>query len=298
MTTGATRLTGWRRIANAIWQAPNDPQIFGSMELDASRAIAFIEAARAAGHHVTLTHVAGRALAHALEEAPDLNVRIRHGRAIPRPSVDIFFITAVASGRDLSGVKVARTNEKPAIAVATEVAERSHALKSGHDPDLARTKAIMERLPMPLLKVAMRAATYIVGERAQSLPLLGLHASPFGSAMISSVGMLGLPMAFSPLVWMYKVPLLLLIGEVTPKPVAVDGHVEIRPMLPVTATIDHRFVDGFHVSRALHAFRKYFADPFAHEPSLGDALSPSAKSEHVHVASPPRPNGRPAPVRH
>src|SRR5258705_7792187 len=102
-----TRLTGWRRIASAMWRAPDDPQIFGALDVDAAPILDFIARARRAGHHVTPTHLVGRAVAHALAVVPDLNVTIRRGHARPRPSVDIFFVTSIASGNDLSGVKIA-----------------------------------------------------------------------------------------------------------------------------------------------------------------------------------------------
>lgn len=63
---GATRkLRGWRKIAASSWGRPTDPQIYGDLEVDAGGALAFIDAARGAGHHLTMTHLAGRALAHA-----------------------------------------------------------------------------------------------------------------------------------------------------------------------------------------------------------------------------------------
>jgi pyruvate/2-oxoglutarate dehydrogenase complex dihydrolipoamide acyltransferase (E2) component len=45
--------------------------------------------------------------------------------------------------------------------------------------------------------------------------------------------------------------------------------VEARPVIPITATIDHRYVDGFHISRAMTALRTYLEDPAAYEPAFG-----------------------------
>lgn len=88
------RLKGWRRIAAAIWSAPNDPQIYGSLEIDATRALAFMDELRAHGQRVTATHLVGRARARALSAVPDLNVRIVGSEALPRSSIDLFFITS------------------------------------------------------------------------------------------------------------------------------------------------------------------------------------------------------------
>lgn len=262
-------MTGWRRIATAMWPAPSDPQIFGAMDLDARPALRFIATARAAGHHVTPTHLVGRALAHALVAVPDLNVRMRRGRAIPRPGVDIFFITAVSAGNDLSGVKIRNVPDHSAIEVASELAERSGAMKAGRDPDLARSKTLMDRTPPWLLRGALRATAFLANDLGLDLPMLGLRKSPFGSAMITSVGMFGLPSGFAPLSWMYDVPVLILVGEIASRPVVVDGKVEARDVLPISASIDHRYVDGWHVSKAMKAFREYLAAPERFEPVVG-----------------------------
>jgi pyruvate dehydrogenase E2 component (dihydrolipoamide acetyltransferase) len=265
-----TRITGWRRIANAMWSPPDDPQIFGALDVDAQPVLEFIARARHAGHRLTPTHLAGRALAHALEVVPDLNVQIRHGRARARESIDIFFITAVSAGRDLSGVKIEDVSGKAAIDVADELARRSTAMKQGHDRDFARSKRLMDALPQWLLRRALRATAFLTEDLALDVPWLALRHAPFGSAMVTSVGMFGLPQGFAPLAWMYDVPVLILVGEIASRAVVVDNRVEPRAVLPITATIDHRYVDGWHVSNAMKAFREYLAAPERFEPALVD----------------------------
>lgn len=255
------RLRGWRRVANAMWGAPNDPQIYGALEIDATNLRAFLDDCRARGERVTPTHLVGRAMALTLRDVPDLNVRIVGERVVPRTSVDIFFITAVEGGRDLSGVKIERADEKSAVAIARELFERSRAAKEGRDADLAKSKSAMNALPMPLLRVALRATAWVAGDRDRSIRALGLGRSPFGSAAVTSVGMFGLPMGFAPLSWMYKVPLLVLVGTIEDRPVAREGRVEVRPVLPITATIDHRYADGWHIARAMKTFRAYLDSP-------------------------------------
>jgi pyruvate dehydrogenase E2 component (dihydrolipoamide acetyltransferase) len=267
-----TRLTGWRKIANALWEAPSDPQIYGSLDLDATGMLAFIAAARANGEHVTATHLVGRAVAQARVAVPELNVRLVGDRAIDRESVDVFFITAVAGGTDLTGVKVRNADRKTAADIASELTQRSRKMKQGDDPDFARTKHTMEALPRGVLRPLLRFSAWLAGDRAKSIEALGVKASPFGSAMVTSVGMFGLPMGFAPLAWMYRVPLLVLVGEIVDRPVAIAGRVEVRPIAPITATIDHRYVDGANISRALRAFRAYLGNPAAFEP----AFAPSA----------------------
>lgn len=251
-----------------MWPPPQDPQIFGALEVDAGPIVEFIERARTLGHRVTPTHVVGRAVGYALQCVPELNVRIGRGRARRRSSVDIFFITSVAKGRDLSGVKVADVPNKPAIVVATELYERSTALKRGDDREFSRTKRIMDALPASLLRGALRASAYLTEELALDVPALALRREPFGSAMVTSVGMFGLPQGFAPLSWMYDVPLLVLVGELGERAVVSDGRVVAGQVLPLTMTIDHRYVDGWQISQGLKALRQYLAAPQSFEPVL------------------------------
>ena len=79
-----------------------------------------------------------------------------------------------------------------------------------------------------------------------------------------------LRLGFAPLAWLYKVPLLLLVGEITQTPMAsASGEgVEVRPILPLTASIDHRYVDGAQLARLVSSIREYLADPLRFEPGL------------------------------
>jgi pyruvate/2-oxoglutarate dehydrogenase complex dihydrolipoamide acyltransferase (E2) component len=269
------RLAGWRKIATAMWSEADDPQIYGALEVDATKILAFVAAARAAGHRITPTHLVGRALAHALHEVPELNVRLVGGEAIPRASVDVFFITMVGGGRDLSGVKVIGADRKNAYEVATELGGRSRTLKSGKDPGFASTKRLMDTLPMPVLRRALKLGAWITGDHDLRVDALKLENSPFGSAIVSSLGSIGLPLGFVPLAWMYKVPIIVVAGEIADKPVAVDGQVVIRPMIPLTATIDHRYADGWHIGQLVKPFRAYLDDPAAFEPVATAVSAPA-----------------------
>ena len=262
------KLAGWRRIASAMWSDPDDPQIYGAMEFDATPMLALMDRARAVGHHVTPTHFVGRAIAHSLHEVPDMNVRIYGGKVIPRETIDVFFITAVSGGRELSGVKIERTDEKSVFDIARELAERSTRMKQGDDPDFARTKRDIARMPHRLLRPAMRLSAWLAGDHDRDVKALGLKRNPFGSAMVTSVGMFGIPQGFAPLARFYRMPLLVLVGEIAPKPWAVDGRVEVRPVLGLTATIDHRYADGWHISELIKPFKAYLNDPAGLEPDL------------------------------
>jgi pyruvate dehydrogenase E2 component (dihydrolipoamide acetyltransferase) len=266
MGKGTIKATGWRRVASAIWGQPNDPQIYGDFEVDATALTAFIEHARQlTGTRVTVTHVVGKAIAHGLAENPDLNTRLHRGRFTPRESVDIFFVASVAGGADVSGVKVREADTKSVVEIAEELATRVARIRSGGDAEVGGSEGLVDRTPLWLLGLVLRFVTWLTADRNADLRRLGLPRQAFGSAMVSSVGMFGVQKAYGPLAPLYRIPILALVSEVTPKPVVLEGEIVARPILTITATLDHRYLDGAHAARLARSVRAYLENPSAFE---------------------------------
>jgi pyruvate dehydrogenase E2 component (dihydrolipoamide acetyltransferase) len=114
----------------------------------------------------------------------------------------------------------------------------------------------------------LKTVEYLTYDLGLDLRKLGLPHDQFGSVMITNVGMFGLPVGFAPLVPFSRVPILLTIGAIEARPKAVEGKVEIRPMVTVGATFDHRLLDGFQAGRIARRFRAVVEDP---ETALGAA---------------------------
>jgi pyruvate/2-oxoglutarate dehydrogenase complex dihydrolipoamide acyltransferase (E2) component len=264
------KIQGWRKIASATWGRPSDPQIYGDMEIDATPMLSFIdEARRVGGARLTITHMVGKAVAHALGEHPDLNVKLRGSHFVSRDTVDIFFIVSAEQGNELSGVKITGADRKPVIEIARELERRAARIRTGEDVELGKTKKVIGSTPMRLLGLTTRFAAWLTTDLGLDLKRWGLPREPFGSAMVSSVGMFGIQHAYAPLSPYYRFPFLVLVGEVTKKPVVTDeGAIEPRPLVNLTATMDHRYLDGFHAARLAGSAREYLGDPKRFEPAL------------------------------
>lgn len=269
MTRKRSKIKGWRKITSATWGNPNDPQIYGDLEVDATNVLAFIDHARET-HEVRLsvTHMVGKAIAYGLGEHPDLNVHMHGNYFIHNPTVDIFFIVSTDNGAELDGVKVSRADEKPVVDIARELSDRAGRIRSGDDAELGKTKKVIGRTPRRLLGLSMKTAAWLTTDREMDLKKYGLPRQPFGSAMVSSVGMFGIQHAYAPLSPYYRIPFLVVVGEVAEKPAVVEGQVVARPLLTVSATMDHRYVDGFHAAKLARSVRAYLEDPKRFEPAL------------------------------
>lgn len=261
------KISGWRKLAAASWRAPSDPQFMGALDFDATALMAHAAAVRErTGARVTMTHLIGQAIAHGVRAVPACRQRLVRGRAYDRESVDIFFIVSADDGRELTGVKVTAADTKSVADISTELDRRRGAIADGADPEFGRTKRMLEVLPSPVLRAGLRVSAWLTSDLNLDLPKLGLPRQAFGSAMITSVGMWGIAEAYAPLASYYRVPLLVLVGAVEPRPVARDGAVTVAPVLTVTATFDHRYVDGYQAAQLIEVVRAYCADPAAFEP--------------------------------
>ncbi len=273
------RTHGRRHVAGAMWGPPSDPQVYGDLDVDATAALDYIARVRAAtGVRLTPTHLATRAVGRALATVPQVNGRIAFGRFDRHETADVFVVVALDEGRDLSGVKIRSADAKSAVQVAEELETRAGRMRAGDDRDLGRTKTLLDTLPGPLITVGMRLADLAVGGLGLDLPALGLPYQPFGGAMVTSVGMLGIDHAYSALCPYYRVGFIVLVGEITDKPVVVGGQVVARPTLSLTATIDHRYLDGFQAAQVAHALRDYLREPEVYEPDLPRIPRPRART--------------------
>lgn len=276
------RLRGWRKLAGASWGPPNDPQFYGDLDIDAASLLAYLNVIRQrTGVHATVTHAVVRAVGHALSVAPQLNVRLARGREYQRESIDVLVIVAVGDD-ELTGVKVTAVDSKSLADVAAEVERRVAAIRSGTDVEFGRTKRMLTILPPRVLRPAMKVAAWLTSDLNLDLARAGLPRQAFGSAMVSSIGMTGVTHAYSPLAPYYRVPFLVLVGAVTEKAVVRSGHVVARPILTMTATFDHRYVDGIQAAALADAAKAYLANPAAFEAPLETA----DQSPHDRITTP------------
>jgi pyruvate dehydrogenase E2 component (dihydrolipoamide acetyltransferase) len=256
------KVHGWRKLAGATWGPPVDPQFFGEMEIDAEALLDMARRERErTGAHVTMTHLVGKAVAEGLAAVPTLAMRLAHGREYPRESIDVFFIVATEGGDELTGVKVTGVDRLSPAEIATELERRTSAIATGSDQEFGRAKQMLTVLPPWVLRRALRISAWLSSDLHLDLPVLGVRKEAFGGAMVTSVGMWGVPHAYSPLAGYYRVPLLVCVGAVRQRPVAVAGSVVVRPVFTLTATFDHRYVDGYHAAQFARAVQEYCAHP-------------------------------------
>ncbi len=255
--------SSFRRMAAAMWRSPSDPSIYGSMDVDATAALQFLRDQQAKSSvKLTITHLVARGVALALREQPELNAKVRFwGRLELRSTVDVFVTVATDGNKDLSGVRIDRADDKSLIELAAEIASRAGKVRKGQDASYKKSKRALKQLPWWLARPATQVSDLLVNELHLDLSRQGMPTDPFGSAIVTSVGMFGIDSAYAPFVPLARCPMLILVPEVKPRPWAVGDHCEVRPVLRLCATFDHRIIDGAAAGRFAARLTQLFSDP-------------------------------------
>jgi pyruvate dehydrogenase E2 component (dihydrolipoamide acetyltransferase) len=277
----AKRLPTWRKLALETWSMPSSPAAYGVLDLDCEAALAWCARAReASGEKVTLTHVVGKAAAVAIASAPETNGFASLGRLMLRETVDVFFQVSFFDGEgtctrgeretrrdaNLAGAKVARADQKSVVAVARELRERSQTIRERGGDATVRATKMMASLPGPLRFWAARVGAFLSFDMGWNLGRLGIPYDPFGSCMVTNVGVFGIEMAWAPLIPYARTPLCITLGAIRTAPSIVDGAVVARKRVSLSVVFDHRVMDGYHAGVMARRFQEVFADPDA---SLG-----------------------------
>ena len=264
------KTSSWRKIALGTWRVMGDPSVYGTIELDATHAIEYMNKVHhQTGQRITLSHFVGKAVATTMERHPDMNCIIRFGRFYPRKTIDLFFQVANdAAGKDLSGLVIRHANQKSIAEISKEMDRDIHAIRKKGDPEFRRMKSTMGFIPGFLVGKIMDAVSFLTYTLNVWSPLLGSPRDPFGGVMITNIGSLGLETALAPLVPYSRVPCIIVLGALKEKPIVRDGQIVIAPMITLSVTFDHRLVDGIHGSHMAQTLKKIFAQP---EQELGPA---------------------------
>ncbi len=259
-------------MAAVAWSPPDDPTIYGTIDLDMTDALKFLrEESERTGEHLTVTHLVTKAMADTLAEHPECNCIIRRGRIFERDDIDISVLVAVPPEEadreqeaDLSGALVKNADRRSIVEIAREIREGARKVRKHEDPLLDRTKKLFDRVPPAVMGPLLRLVARLQYDFNLDLSAAGIPNDPFGSAIVTSVGVLGITEAFPPLLTFTRVPAVLAVGAVEDKPGVRDGELVIVPAMRIAATFDHRVIDGFQGGKLAKTFKSIIQDPAAH----------------------------------
>lgn len=260
----------WRKISLNTWKEPDNATIYGVLDVEVGPLLAWLqERSDQSGVKVTLTHAVSRALAILMRRHPTTNVLVRGRRIWLRDDVDIFHQVAMPvpgqpGKADLSGVTVRRVDTLPVEGIARALRAQADKVRAKQDGEMARTRRTLFLLPDFILKPALALLGWL--NYTLNLALPTVPRDPFGGAMITAVGMFGIKTAFAPIVTFSRCPIVILVGETEDRVVARDGQAVIRKMCTITASMDHRVLDGFMGGLLASGMKEILENPHLLDP--------------------------------
>lgn len=278
-----TKPSAFRRLSMGSWSAPNDPTIYGVLEVNVERALKYLEDLRTkTTERVTITHYIGRVFAEVLKHHPELNCEIRFGKFYPKMSIDLSFQVAIeetesdpahdgkkrATHRhDLSAGLVERADQMSVVEIAQALNASARTIRSQNDPAFAGIKRLSAIIPGFMQTFSVSALKWVTSTLNLWSPLLGIPRNAFGSMMITNVGSLGLDFALPSLFPPAGVSCILAVGAIYKAPIYetdADGNVvktKLERFVRLCGAFDHRYLDGIHGARIARDIRRFMEHP-------------------------------------
>lgn len=255
----------WRKISLGTWRITGDSSVYGMMEINVEPALNYLEfISQKEGVKLTLTHFVARSLALTFRDHPEINSIIRWGKLYQRRDVDIFLHVAMdTKGEDLSGVVIRNLDKKSLLEVGLELNQRVKELKAHGDPAFKKIKKTIRFIPSFVLRQALNLVGFILYSLNLWTPILNVAKDPFGSAMVTNIGSLGADFAFTPIPYYSRVPFILSIGAIRECPWvnSQTRSIEIKKIVKLGITFDHRVIDGVHAAKMSRSFKYYMENP-------------------------------------
>lgn len=256
------RMSTRRKLAIASWAPPREGNIYGKLVLDVGEALRYLDwVKQTTGDKITITHLVGKAVGLAFAASPGLNGRVVLGRFVPFETIDLSFLVVVEGGDELAKVKVRDIDQKTLPEIAAKLRAGAQRVRGGQDEEFENSKNLMRILPTWIIRPLIYAVSFITSGLGIQINK-ALQRFPFGSGIITNVGVFGLDEAFAPHTPWARVPVLVLMGSIHDGVHVVDGEVRARKQMIITATIDHRFIDGAQGATLARVVRDVFANPW------------------------------------
>ncbi len=254
--------TPWRVTAAAIYTTPTDSRVYGTLDIDVTAAKQFIDRKREEGTKLTMVHLTIAVVARAMAfDVPEMNCFIRRGSVVGRRHLDVMVPVQVGGDTGVTAAIVRNAHARRVTDIAAEIRDKAARSRGGEEIRAAKNKYVLNRIPWPLRRPVFLLLKWLTVDMGIEIKALGLSAHSFGSFVVSDIGSFGLNTGMTALMPAAKVPCVVVLGKIEEKPVVRNGEIEIRTILPLTGTFDHRIVDGAQIGKLARGLKRAFRKP-------------------------------------
>lgn len=253
--------TNWRKVASTIYRKPVDSKIYGSVEIDVTDLEKYVAQKRKEGVKTTLTYlftlIVGRSIS---EVVPELNTYVKRGKIVQREQVDAT-VSVLLPGGQMGSVKVDNADQLTVAELSDGMAKKIADSRKGDENDTMQTKSFLASIPWPFRNWFFKIYRILTIHWGISMPGLGLDSNSFGSYVVSNIGSVGLDTGYGSLLPSSNVSVVFILGSIVKKPVVINDVIVPRRIMVLSATLDHRVVDGSHGGRLFRSIKHFVKNP-------------------------------------
>ena len=246
------KLTPYQKVAIGTWKEAKDPAIYAEEDLDYTPVQEFSEKIfKEKGIRLTPTYIIAQTVSLIFTVRPQLNTILRGNKLYQRKNLSLSCLVSVDEDNqdisNLSSCVVHNTSQLNIVELYKILKRKIEQTKNNQDEVIQAQNRLLGKIPTSLMKYVLNTLSFI--SYTLNLRFKGMPQDPFGSVMISNLGQMGIDKAFIPLVYYSRVPVVIGIGLVKPRPfVLPDSTVTAKDMIRLNCTIDHRYIDGKSLS--------------------------------------------------
>ncbi len=260
------KLTTYQRLAIGSWKNAKDPSIYHWSDVDYEKAQELTDwVLKEKGIKLTPTYIISQAVALIFAVRPQLNTILRAGVLYQRDEVSISYMVAITKKDNpkkfnLSNCVVHGVTKLSLIELYQKLKEKIIETKEIKSESIKSQNNLLKKVPTFLMSYFLDLTAFLL--YTLNIRLKGVPYDPFGAVAISNLGQIGVENTFIPLIPYGRVPILIAIGLVKPRPVVNENReVVVKDMLRFCVTINHRYIDGKSLAVMQEMMGFVFKDP-------------------------------------
>jgi len=150
------------KLTIATWGTPNDPQIYGQIELDVTKVEPYLEQlSKKIGKKITFTMYSIKLLSLIINKFPELNSYIKYGLLNAKDGVDLCCLVAIGDGEDLANAVIQNSDKKNISTIINELEDSVKNLREKKNKDHNQKGKIANAVPNFILAILVQLFSYI-----------------------------------------------------------------------------------------------------------------------------------------
>lgn len=267
-----------RRFLLWWFDVPFSPWVCGNIVVDVTNTKKFLQRINQNIHqHVTLQHIIAKSVSHALQKVPEANARIVGNKIQIIPNIGIAMpvnLIGHQAGQknELSMILLREAQQKTILQIAKETQKQKTQEQKGNVQSafIRNMMRLAEKTPDRLTKKILDGLDAISKHPQTSQKVFDLFpattaiTNPGSNHPRDLEGIVFRGGSFHPPLRIAQVGTFWAITGTQKEVLPIDGKPEVREVLPVMLTFDHRLIDGFKASKLLLAFSEALKNPQEH----------------------------------